>query len=136
MSGPTNHKAPPASDALEEVLNQRGSRYGDADVQFGCAQKLKEALRSTPGWSDLTRTHKEGLEMICTKMSRIVAGDADYPDNWFDIKGYADVVMSHNAEFDDVTSALNTLGAAGFTMSQTELAMVNEALASTSIKED
>ena len=36
---------------------------------------------------------KEALEMIATKMGRIVNGDPDYLDSWLDIQGYCQLII-------------------------------------------
>ena len=41
----------------------------------------------------LKADQKEALEMIATKMGRIVNGDPDYLDSWLDIQGYCQLVI-------------------------------------------
>jgi hypothetical protein len=36
----------------------------------------------------------EALDMICSKISRIVNGDPDYDDSWVDIAGYAQLIVN------------------------------------------
>ena len=40
----------------------------------------------------LSDVQQEALDMIATKMARIVNGDPDKVDNWDDISGYAKLV--------------------------------------------
>jgi hypothetical protein len=39
-------------------------------------------------WGPLASDQREALEMFAAKISRILTGDPDYPDNWDDIAGY------------------------------------------------
>jgi hypothetical protein len=78
---------------VEKVLEERGGRYGPALDQFVVAQRIKDAMRSNGYWSKLPPQVKETLEMMATKMSRIVTGDPLYDDNWIDIEGYARIVV-------------------------------------------
>lgn len=82
---------------LSDILDERGNRYGDFAVQAEVAQKLK--LQTVPrcflGGGDTEHVVLEALEMICTKLSRIVCGDPTYADNWVDIAGYATRVAEY-----------------------------------------
>jgi len=40
----------------------------------------------------------EALDMICSKISRIVNGDPDYDDSWVDIAGYAQLIVNRLRE--------------------------------------
>lgn len=77
---------------VEKVLDERGTRYGPATEQFPLAQSIKSAMRSHPKWDELPYVVRETLEMIATKISRIITGDPLYDDNWIDIAGYAQIV--------------------------------------------
>lgn len=78
--------------AIDAILKERGARYGDFEQQFTFAQNIKGLLSSKKGWDKLSPAQKETLEMIATKISRILNGDPKYPDNWDDIAGYAKLV--------------------------------------------
>ena len=85
---------------ITETLQERGKRYGSFIGDAGVAQQLKGVLRDvandneqlTNGWDDLAPDMKEALEMMSTKMGRIVHGDPWYEDSWRDIAGYATLV--------------------------------------------
>ena len=81
------------SDELEKTLLERGGRYGEFLENANISQKLKDILRSSQGWDDLYNDHREALEMIAAKISRILCGDPSYEDNWVDIAGYASLVL-------------------------------------------
>ena len=79
---------------VEDVLKERGERYGSFEGHAQISQDLKlviiESLfeRNKSIYSD----QFEALEMICHKIARIINGDPDYADNWVDIAGYATLV--------------------------------------------
>lgn len=69
----------------DELHKERGATHGDFREQFDIAQRLKVAL----GPRKLHPIQREALDMIMTKVSRIVTGNPDEPDHWEDIAGYA-----------------------------------------------
>ncbi len=82
------------SHNIDKILEERGKRYGDAFEQFSLAQDLKMtlSLAMANGQTYVAGYQKEAMDMICTKLSRIVVGDPSYIDNWDDIAGYASCV--------------------------------------------
>lgn len=77
-------------DKLSAVLVDRGKTHGDFSVQSSVSNAIKGIIRSGP--HALNAPHKEALEMIAVKMSRIICGDPDEIDHWVDIAGYAKLV--------------------------------------------
>ena len=75
---------------VEETLKERGERYGSFDGYAVQLEALKNAVDLEA--SCLNCVHKAGMEMILTKIARIMNGDPDYVDNWHDIAGYATLV--------------------------------------------
>ena len=79
---------------IDETLNERESTHGDYEANAGVAQKLKMAIAmgmlNSP--HDLSPCQAESLDLICTKIGRIVSGDPNCPDHWDDIAGYANLV--------------------------------------------
>lgn len=69
------------------ISHDRNESHGDPHEQFGTAQELKDLLQEGKT-SNLNSTQREALEMICTKLSRIVHG-GQRRDHWLDIAGYA-----------------------------------------------
>jgi hypothetical protein len=45
-------------------------------------------------WFNLNYDQREALDMICSKMARIMNGDPNYVDSWEDIAGYATLVAN------------------------------------------
>ena len=78
--------------SIDETLKAREARYGSFSSQAALAQQLKGVMKNSLGWGALAPFQKEALEMIQHKVSRILNGDPDYPDNWHDISGYSQLV--------------------------------------------
>lgn len=80
--------------SLETTLGSRATAYGNFRDNARLAQALKRALADHA--QDMGKTFAddqwEALEMIATKVSRIVNGNADDLDQWHDIAGYATLV--------------------------------------------
>lgn len=78
---------------INEILQERGKRYGPYETTAFIAQQLKMMMHETPSWHKLTAAQREGLEMIQHKIARILNGDPTYEDNWVDLIGYATLVL-------------------------------------------
>ena len=78
----------------DDILAERGQRYGDFDKHADITQSLKKAMASTPGWQRLAPDQREALEMNAHKIGRILNGDPSYADSWEDIAGYAKLVAN------------------------------------------
>jgi hypothetical protein len=77
---------------IEEVLEERETTYGGFTMNAIVSQGMKSHLKLGSSWNSMPVAHKEALEMICHKMSRIVNGNSEYKDSWTDIIGYASLV--------------------------------------------
>ena len=77
---------------LDQVLSERGERYGRFETNANISQDIKNVLHATPKWMELEADQAEAMEMFASKISRILTGDPDYPDNWDDIAGFATLV--------------------------------------------
>ena len=75
--------------SFDKMLLDRGAVYGDYAKQAECAQNIKKAIWFAESDHDLEPYHFETLDMIATKISRIVCGDPNHADSWLDIAGYA-----------------------------------------------
>lgn len=73
---------------INDILKERGSRYGDYRVQAQTAQRIRDAFEASPNWEILPDYMKEGLSLITTKFSRMLTGDMLYLDNVVDLIGY------------------------------------------------
>ena len=81
-----------ASTGIDATVEERGNRYGAFKDGADIMQELKSVMRSTRNWSNLTPSQREALEMIQHKVGRILNGDPNYTDSWYDIKGYAHLI--------------------------------------------
>jgi hypothetical protein len=78
---------------VRDVLNQRGTRYGQYLDVSRTSQTLKEYIRERPSYDEMEAYMQESLDMIANKLSRILNGDPYYIDSWRDIAGYAQLVV-------------------------------------------
>jgi len=74
---------------INKTLEARGETYGSFTANSETSQKLKDVIYAHNGYSHLNYSQREALDAICQKIARIMNGDANYPDNWHDIAGYA-----------------------------------------------
>jgi hypothetical protein len=85
-------------DKTTEILEERGSRYGDFETHARITQTMKAVmygnLQGSPNtnWNTLSASQTEALEMIAHKIGRILNGDPNYSDSWADIAGYARLI--------------------------------------------
>lgn len=79
---------------VNEILDERGSRYGPFVTHAAITQQLKEVTNKHLHHRGkvLASDQQEALEMIFHKIGRIINGDPDYADSWVDIAGYAKLV--------------------------------------------
>lgn len=78
---------------IDEVLNERGTRYGAFPEHARITQELKQIMWLSPKWAHLTYAQREALEMVAHKIGRILNGDPNYLDSWVDIVGYTQLVV-------------------------------------------
>lgn len=84
----------PLDGELDAVLESRAEDYGRFIDNALLAQNLKAALRdhAEEQGTVLAPDQWEALEMIMSKVSRLVTGDSHKVDSWVDIAGYATLV--------------------------------------------
>ena len=81
------------------TTEDRNQTHGDPIAQFETAQQLKDELARGPHWMDLNAVERESVEMICTKLSRLVHGDPStveitgWSDHFLDVIGYAAIAV-------------------------------------------
>lgn len=75
------------------ILNERRTTHGDFSNTADAAQKVKNVLRHTAQTSGvrLTSIQWEAVDMIASKLARVVSGNPNEPDHWKDIAGYAEL---------------------------------------------
>ncbi len=79
---------------VDQILQERGDRYGSFEQNATIAQALKKVLHMNENWHHLAYDQREALDMFCSKMARIMNGDPNYVDSWDDIAGYATLVAN------------------------------------------
>lgn len=79
-------------DATEKLLDTRGQTHGDYHSSCRTIQTLKDHFRLCPNWSKMDPAQRQSLDMIATKIGRILHGDPNEQDHWVDISGYAKLV--------------------------------------------
>ncbi len=81
------------TEALDVVLKDRGTKYGEFRNHAIIAQDIKDIMRSCGmDRGRMQAFQVEALEMIAHKIGRILNGDPNYADSWIDIAGYAKLV--------------------------------------------
>lgn len=98
MTDATDYSAPlggregSAAGATDATLARRQGGYGAFIENARIIQAIKGALRDSPNWQSLPPDMVEALEMIATKLGRILNGDPEHLDSWHDITGYARLI--------------------------------------------
>ena len=77
---------------INEILKDRGNRYGEFKEHARITQSIKTAMIDSPNWNSLSPDKRESLDMIAHKIGRILNGDPNYIDSWHDITGYSQLI--------------------------------------------
>ena len=78
--------------SIETILKEREVTHGGFPIKATTIQVLKNIMRGTEKWRDLTFAQQEALDMIMTKIGRILHGNPNEPDHWLDIIGYTKLI--------------------------------------------
>jgi len=79
---------------MSDLLNDRAKTHGDYYRTSMMAQELKDAMRRGVNWKSLDDMQRETLEMVATKIGRILSGNPHEVDHWKDIAGYAQLIVN------------------------------------------
>lgn len=74
---------------VQDTLVARQSVHGDFALNARISQDLKQLFCKYDGYSGLSDIARESLDLIATKLSRILSSGQGHADNWHDIAGYA-----------------------------------------------
>ena len=92
---------------MNDILDEREKTHGSYFSVSTMAQSLKDAMRHGKNWEELDDPQRESLEMIASKIGRILSGNPHEGDHWRDIAGYATLgerwLTSCTASDDDPT---------------------------------
>jgi hypothetical protein len=79
---------------INKVLEERRNRYGTFMHNARISQQLKRVVKgSGSNYHLLKADQQEAIDMICSKLSRMLTGDPQYEDNLVDIIGYTQLVL-------------------------------------------
>ena len=72
---------------IQETLQERAQQHGpfEEDATYAC--RLRNVYHHKR--LQMSYSHLMALDMICTKIARILSGDPYHEDHWQDIAGYA-----------------------------------------------
>ena len=73
----------------QDLISERHATHGNFADNARISQNLKAMLHGEDAWNGLEPHQQEALDMICTKISRIMSGRHSYLDHWDDVAGYA-----------------------------------------------
>lgn len=79
---------------MTDLLNERKKTHGDFAETARMSQALKSLMGTGYRYPKLSDVQCEALDMIASKIARIVSGDANEPDHWRDIAGYAQLALN------------------------------------------
>jgi hypothetical protein len=75
------------------LLQERGQTHGHFADNARYAQMLRALWRSSPAWHTMPDEHREALDHMAGKFSRILSGQSRYGDHWKDVAGYATLAL-------------------------------------------
>ena len=74
----------------DPLLTEREKTHGSFARNAHYSQELKRIFtHAFNGAPSMNEVHREALDMIALKLSRILSGQANFKDHWDDIAGYA-----------------------------------------------
>ena len=84
----------PETNQIEKILDKRAEQYGTFMRNADIAIKLKQVIHNAMVREDtqLYPDQLQALDMIVTKIGRILTGNPSHLDSWMDIAGYATLV--------------------------------------------
>lgn len=87
-------KPEPEVSGVDKVLDTRAEQYGSFMQSSDTTIRIKGIMHNAVARNELHLypDQLQALDMIATKISRIVNGDPNYVDSWTDIAGYATLV--------------------------------------------
>ena len=78
---------------MSDLLDEREKTHGPFMTVACKAQQIKDAVQGGKNWRELDDMQREALQMIASKIARILEGNHDEVDHWRDVAGYAELVV-------------------------------------------
>lgn len=78
---------------MSDLINEREKTHGSFLATASKAQQIKDAMSGGKNWKELDDMQREALQMIATKIARILEGCHDEVDHWRDLSGYSQLVV-------------------------------------------
>ena len=78
---------------INDTLSERGKTHGRYSEVAGFAQGMKALMHAMPNWEELSSVQCEALDMVASKIGRVLSGNHNERDHWLDIVGYAQLVV-------------------------------------------
>lgn len=86
---------------VKDTLESRNSTHGLFENTAKFAQDIKGQMRQG-NWDALNAVQKETLEMIATKIARVLSGNPADPEHWHDLAGYATLAEEEAEAFQEM----------------------------------
>lgn len=95
LVAPEPKPEPIAEEQIEKILDNRAEQYGTFIRSADIAIKLKQVIHNAMVREDtqLYPDQLQALDMVATKIGRILTGNPSHIDSWIDIAGYAKLVV-------------------------------------------
>lgn len=77
---------------VDGTLKTRHNTHGDYQLQSLVSMNILRMMKMATGYYSLSSAAEEALILIAVKIGRILTGNANEPDHWHDIAGYATLV--------------------------------------------
>ena len=78
---------------MVDILNEREKTHGSYASTAAMAQQNKDCYTHAPNWLEMDDTQRESLDLIATKIARILSGNPHEIDHWVDVAGYANLIV-------------------------------------------
>ena len=78
---------------MTDILNEREKTHGAYASTAAMAQQIKDCFKHGQNWLEMDDTQREALDLIATKIARILSGNPREKDHWVDVAGYANLIV-------------------------------------------
>ena len=86
---------------VQALISERHATHGNFADNARISQNLKAMLHGEDAWAGLKPWQQESLDMICSRMGRILAGNPAHPKHWFGIINFANLGLDPNYRVKD-----------------------------------